>query len=62
MQVSNDSLPDKHPLSESTVVISIEGLLWSFWPILAHGKTEISLSVSTQFDFYQHQSGEHVES
>ena len=25
-------------------------------------KFQFSLSVSTQFDFYQHQSGEHVES
>ena len=34
-------------------------------PILAYGKTEISvfsLSISTQFDFYQHQGGTHVES
>ena len=37
------------------------GHLALFWP---YGKTEISfsLSVSTQFDLYQRQSGEHVES
>ena len=32
-----------------------------FWP-MGKLKFQFSLSVSTQFDFYQHQSGEHVES
>ena len=32
-----------------------------FWP-MGKLKFEFSLSVSTQFDFYQHQGGTHVES
>ena len=32
-----------------------------YWP-MGKLKFQFSLSVSTQFDFYQHQSGEHVES
>ena len=32
-----------------------------FWP-MGKLKFELSLSVSTQFDFYQHQGGTHIES
>ena len=32
-----------------------------FWP-MGKLKFEFSLSVSTQFEFYQHQGGTHVES
>ena len=38
------------------------GIAMVVLPYFGPWKFEFSLSVSTQFDFYQHQGGEHVES
>ena len=53
-----------NPYIESTTVLSDRdcyGRFALFWP-MGKLKFELSLSVSTQFDFYQHQGGTHVES
>ena len=53
-----------NPYIESTTVLSdrdFYGRFALFWP-MGKLKFEFSLSVSTEFDFYQHQGGTHVES
>ena len=50
-------------ISESTVYSTFYiGIAMVILPYFGPWELEFSLSVSTQFDFYQHQGGEHVES
>ena len=46
----------------STFYIGIAMVILPYFGPMGKLKFQFSLSVSTQFDFYQHQSGEHVES
>ena len=46
----------------NTFYIGIAMVILPYFDPMGKLKFQFSLSVSTQFDFYQHQSGEHVES
>ena len=46
----------------STFYIGIAMVIFPYFGPMGKLKCQPSLSVSTQFDFYQYQSGEHVES
>ena len=46
----------------STSYIGIGMVILPYIGTMGKFKFQFSLSVSSQFDFYQHQSGEHVES
>ena len=45
-----------------TFYIGIAMIVLAYFDPMGKLKFEFSLSVSTQFDFYQHQGGKHVES
>ena len=46
----------------STFYIGIAMVILPYFGPMGKLKCQFSLSVSTQFDLYQHQSGKHVES
>ena len=52
----------RNEISESTFYIGIDMVILPYLGPMGKLKFQFSLSVSTQFELYQHQSGEHVKS